>query len=213
RKSEGNALTAISLVVISCSHFYLKFVGFTLVASRHLSGLILPLIIIPIEALRSLNSRRAIYGWAALVIAINLASLFFTYKPLAKPGDFERVAQYLMANEQPGEPILIFHADAILPLRHYYKGSNDLVAIPQENGTEAWDPRNNILRNEAQILSVFDAHPSTSGRMWLAHDGWCANGSIRFNCELLEDVLGKYFVIEGTENFYGPVTVRRLRRR
>ncbi|MFZ1702196.1 MAG: hypothetical protein WBO10_11310 [Pyrinomonadaceae bacterium] len=213
RKSEDAALAAVTAVVVAFSLAALYFVGFTLMQPRHLSALILPLTIIPIAALRVSNRKPLIYGWVALIIALNGIFLFAQYRPLAKPGDFERVAKYLMANEQAGEPFLVFHADAVLPLRYYYQGKNDLLALPQENGTDAWNPRNNILKDEAQILTVIGAHPSASGRLWLVHDGWCAHGSIKFNCGTLENVVDKYFVVERTEKFYEPVTVRLLRRK
>ncbi len=132
---------------------------------------------------------------------------------MAKPGDFRRVAAYLTANEQPNQPILVFHADAALPLAYYYKGQNKLVAIPREDTFENWDPRNNIVSDEAQIMQLADAQPNAPERFWLVNDGWCGEGNVKFNCEAVEAAVDKYFDVESTKNFLEPTTVRLLRRR
>jgi hypothetical protein len=119
----------------------------------------------------------------------------------------------VMANESAGQPVLVFHADAVLPLAHYYKGQNRLVAIPQENGFDTWDPRNNIIRDEAQIVDLINGQGAGSERFWLVHDGWCHHGGLSFNCDALENVVAKYFEVEATQNFVPPVTVRLLRRK
>jgi hypothetical protein len=178
-----------------------------------MSALILPLVLIPLSAIALIKNRFAVYAWVALVIALNVIYLYAAYRSLAKPGDFDRVAQYVAENEKPNEPVLIFHADAILPLRYYYHGQNRLVALPQENGTETWDPRNNVLKDEAQIMNVIDGQPGSPNRFWLVHDGWCGHGTLSFNCQLLEQAINDHFVVESTRDFYAPTTVRLLRRK
>jgi len=132
---------------------------------------------------------------------------------MTKPGDFRRVAQYLMANEKPNQPILVFHADAILPLKYYYHGQNQLLAVPQENSFDTWDPRNNIIDDEAEVLNVINKQPGNPERFWLVHDGWCGQGNLSFNCQILEDIVDKYFDIERTEEFFEPTTIRLLHRK
>ena len=135
------------------------------------------------------------------------------YSPLAKPGDFDRVAQHLMHSEQPKEPILVFHADAVWPLRQYYQGQNQLVALPQENALEKWDPRNNVIQDEAQLVERINSAVGSAAQVWLVHDGWCGQGTLKFKCDLLEEVIGKYFIVVQTRRFYEPTTVRLLRSR
>jgi hypothetical protein len=100
-----------------------------------------------------------------------------------------------------------------LPLSHYYKGQNKLVAIPQENSFDVWNPRNNVLKDEAQILDLINRQPNKPERFWLVHDGWCIHGSLSFNCQVLEDVVTKHFVVESTQKFFEPTKVRLLRRK
>jgi hypothetical protein len=213
RKAEDVALAVYTIVLVAFFLFALKTAGWALTQTRHLSPLILPLILISFAALSVFKSRAAIWAWFAFVMVLSIVSLAFTWSPLAKPGDFDRVAQHIMRLEKPNEPVLIFHADAIWPLRAYYKGPNYLVALPQENGLEKWDPRNNVITSEQQLIDRLETATGNAERLWLVHDGWCAQGALQFNCELLEKVIADRFVIEDTTSFYTPATVRLLRRR
>lgn len=213
RKADDVALGVISTVLIGCFIIAYYFIGDQGIQQRHMSSLLLPLILIPFAALEIFSSKRIIYCWLALVIFLNIGFLYSAYKPLAKPGDFIRVANYVMENESANQPVLVFHADAILPLAQYYLGQNKLVALPQENGLTVWDPRNNVLRDEEQILDVMNNQNGRPERFWLVHDGWCRHGSLYFNCEVLEDVVTKYFDVEDTRDFFEGTTVRLLRRK
>jgi hypothetical protein len=213
RKPEDLALGTMTLVLIGIFFVTYYFLGDEGIQQRHMSGLILPLVLLPFSALSILKNRAAIFGWLALLVVLNIGSLFAVYKPMAKPGDFRRVALYVMANEAANQPVMVFHADAVLPLKYYYTGQNKLVAIPQENSFDAWDPRNNVLTDEAQILDLLDKQPGNPRRFWLVNDGWCGQGSLSFNCQVLEDVVDKYFEVESTRTFLEPTTVRLLRRK
>lgn len=213
REPEDIALGVYVAVLIGFFLVALDLAGWSLTQTRHMSGFILPLAMLPFAALSVFRSKWIPLTWFCFVIVLSVVSLVVTYSPLAKPGDFDRVAEYLMKNERPNEPVLVFHADAVLPLRQYYKGPNQLIALPRENGLEKWDPRNNILKDEAQIIERINSVQGFPNRLWLVHDGWCAQGAISFNCQLLENVIEKYFVVEHTRQFYGPATVRLLRRK
>ena len=196
----------------------LFFITFAIVGAqgmqpRHMSSLILPLTMLPFAAFAFFKDPKIRIGWCVLVVVLNIVAMAAAYAPFAKPGDFKRVAEYVMANEQPDQPVLVFHADAVLPLRHYYHGMNTLIALPQENGFEEWNPRNNVLRDEAQVLDRINSQPGDPTGFWLVSDGWCAHGTLSFNCDVLESVVDKYFVVESTQNFLEPTTVRLLRRK
>ena len=213
RKREDIALAAFTIVLIGIFLGVYRFLGDEGLQQRHISSLILPLTLIPVAALSYLGNKRLIYGWLILATLLNIGSLITAYAPMAKPGDFRRVGQYLMANETPNEPVLVFHSDAVLALKYFYTGQNNLVALPQENDLEDWNPRKNVLTDEAQILGVINRQPNAPQRFWLVSDGWCAQGSLSYNCDLLEDVVDKYFVVESTKEFMEPTTVRLLRRK
>lgn len=213
RKKEDKALAVYAIVLIGFFLFAMKAAGWALTQTRHLSGLILPLSLIAFAALSIFKSKIPVWIWFAVVMLFSVVSLAVTWSPLAKPGDFDRVAQHIVRAEQPNEPILVFHADAVWPLRQYYKGINPLVALPQENGLEKWDPRNNVILSEQQIVDRIESAAASSKRLWLVHDGWCAQGALKFNCDILEKVIADRFVVEATTSFYPPATVRVLRRK
>lgn len=213
RRREDLALAAITAVLIAAFLVTYHFLGDEGLQQRHMSSLILPLVLLPLSALSYFNNKKIIYAWLALVVFLNIGSLLVTYAPMAKPGDFRRVAQYLTTNEAPNQPVLVFNSDAVLALSYYYKGQNKLVAIPQENDFDVWNPRNNIIKDEAQVLAIINRQPNSPERFWLVNDGWCAQGSFSYNCDILEDVVTKYFDVERSQDFLEPTTVRLLRRK
>lgn len=213
RLREDLVLCAMTLVLLAffCLTFFL--VGVPALQHKHMSNLVLLLTLLPFSALSFLKDKRIIWGWLGLMLFLNIGSLHAAYKPMAKPGDFRRVAQYLMANEKPNQPVLIFHADAFFPISYYYHGQNNLVPIPQKNDFDSWNPRENVLKDEKQITDLIDGQPNDPERFWLVHDGRCVHGGLPLNCKILEDAIEKYFVVESTREFFEPTTVRLLRRK
>jgi hypothetical protein len=212
RRDEDIALATFvaSLGAFYAAAFYL--VGGQAFQTRHMASILLPLVLLSFSAVTTLG-RRYIFVWLAIVLAFHAGALYSTYRPLAKPGDFKNVAAFIMAHEQPGEPIVVFHADAVLPLRYYYKGQNKLVPLPREGDKNTWNPQDSVLADESQVLDVINNARGTSERIWLVDDGWCAHGELSFNCELLENVVSNYFEVEMTEHFLDPTTVRLLKPR
>lgn len=190
----------------------ITFVGVQPLQARHMIGLILPLMAIQFSALRFFRNRSAIVLWLLFLLASNMAFISLEHRSLAKPGDFRRMAEYVAENEEAGQPVMIVHADAIYPFRNYYHGVNHLDALPQINELTSWNPKLSVFRDEAQVESGFDRWPQAD-RFWLVSDGWCAHGTLKFNCEILENYLGTHFEVESSAQFAGASTVRLIRRR
>ena len=213
RAAEHLALCIIVLVLVPFFCVTIFFVGGQLLQHRHMFGLLLPLILLPFSSLTIIKNRKVILGWLALTLFLNVASLYVTYRPLAKPGDFRNVAQHIMAHEKTGQPILVFHADAALPLAFYYTGPNKLVPVPQANKFETYNPNDSVLKDEAQFFELIDKLPGEPKQFWLVTDGWCAHGSLSFNCELLEKIVERHFAVESSQDFLPPMKVRLLSRK
>jgi len=213
RSIEDRSLATITAVLLVLFLVTLNFVGDQSLQPRHMSLLLWPLVLLPFAALSIFRNNKIIVGWVALLICLDIGHLVVSYQQLAKPGDLRRAIEYVAANEKPNQPILVFQAVAVLPIRHYYTGENKLVALPKETDFVVWDPRNNVLKDEAQVLSVIDQQPNAPEFFWLVHDGRCAHGSLLFNCQVLEDVIAKHFDVVTTQNFMEPTTVRLLRRK
>jgi hypothetical protein len=190
----------------------MTFVGVQPLQARHMIGLVLPMILIQFSALVTFRSRKILIGWLLIVVLVNLVFIFNEHKTLAKPGDFRRMAEYVMQNESPGEPVLVVHADGIYPFRNYYRGINRLDALPQVNELTSWDPKLSVFRDEQQIAAGFNRWPEAH-RFWLVSDGWCAHGTLKFNCDILESYIDSHFVVISGQTFAGASSVRLLEKR
>jgi uncharacterized membrane protein len=203
-------ITATTVFLFLAANYFLGEQG---IQKRHFSVVWFPLMILPFAAYRHFNSRVTLIVLAAVLVSMHGIQLFATYRSMAKPGDPRRVAEYIMANEAAGEPILIFHADKILSVRLYYNGPNPLIALPQENSFDEWDPRRNVLRDEQQLVDIIDLLPGGPTRFWLVKDGWCAQGSLDFNCGALERFVDTNFRVIEERQFLEPATVRLIERK
>lgn len=187
-------------------------VGVQPLQARHMIGLVLPMLLIQFSALSVLRGRKPLIAWLAILMAVNAVHLYKEHGSLSKPGDFRRMAEYVMQKESPGQPVMVMHADGILPFRHYYGGKNQVDALPQQNELTSWDPRSNVFRDEGQITAAFGRWPNST-EFWLVSDGWCGHGTLDFNCGLLESFVKENFVTISEEKFNGWSSVRLIRRR
>ncbi len=202
-------ITAVAVVFLTAANYYLGEHG---VQHRHFSVALVPLVLITFAAFHQFTSRKLIYALTVFLVLANLGHVIWTNWNLAKPGDSRRVAQFIATNESDNEPVLIFHSDAVLAIREYYRGKNKLVPLPQENSFVEWNPRNNVIRDEGQLKTAIDA-AGDAKRFWLVTDGWCFQGSLLFNCDILEEHIAKNFRVIDEHKFLEPTTVRLIERR
>lgn len=212
RISEDRSLAVFVGVQLIFFAAAISFVGVQPLQARHMMGLVLPMLLIQFSALSFLKSKKALIAWLAVLIAVNLVFLFNEHKSLAKPGDFRRMAEFVMQNESPGQPVMIVHADAIYPFRNFYRGSNTLDSLPQVNDLTFWSPKNSVFRDREQIAAGFGRWPSAE-QFWIVSDGWCGHGTLNFNCHLLEEYIAEKFITENERHFAGWSSVRLIRRR
>lgn len=189
-----------------------------------------PLFIVTILLIFSLMSliqarqqrRRFLVVWALLLGFCCTTSLWLTYGPLAKDGDWQRVAQHIMAAEQPDQPILVFSAEITLPLSYYYTGSNPIVPLPKPLHPDIYDQRELILTSETQIRAALTAFPQPPDTLWLVtgpdyiihgtEGKACTLLDIQFNCQILEGFVDRHYEVVQTQDFYGS-RVRLLSRK
>lgn len=203
-------ITFVTLILLLTANYYLGNHG---IQHRHFSVALIPLVLITFAAFQYFKSRSVSFGLAAMLMIANLGHVVWANWDLAKPGDAKRVASYITDNESENEPVLIFHADAVLSIREFYRGKNQLVPLPQENSFDEWDPRNNVIRSEEQLSAAISNASRDAKRFWLVNDGWCAQGTLKFNCEILEDFISKNFQVIAEREFLKPTTVRLIERR
>lgn len=209
---EDRVLAAVVTVQIAFFASSIPIVGTQPLQARHMIGLVLPMLLVQFSSLSGFGKPKLLAAWLVIIAAVNLVFLYDEHKSLAKPGDFRRMAEYVMQNEEPGQPVLVVHADGILPFRYYYSGGNGIDALPQQNELTSWDPRRNVFRDRDQIAAAFGRWPNAT-EFWLVSDGWCGHGTLDFNCQLLESYVADNFVTVSEEKFNGWSSVRLIRRR
>ena len=215
RRSLTVSNIAIWTITVITSLFFLIVLmrnGETLLQSRHTAVLFLPVIFSAFALVRIISRRKALIIWTSVTLFFYATSLYVLYRPMAKYGDWKRVASYLMASAKPGQPILVFHAGAALPLSHYYSGPNPLVPLPRENSFKSFDYNNYALRDEKEISEALSRVPGSKEQLWLVTDEQCKYGDIDYHCEILEDYTGKYYTVESDKRFFHS-EVKLLRRR
>ena len=182
---------------------------------RYLSVLYLleVLAVFAVISLLPRRSRRQFLGFVVPIIFVfNLTSLGATYQPLAKQGDYARVAEYLMAHEQPEQPILVFNSEAVLPLAHYYAGVNQLVPLPTPPSLQQFNLNSFVLQDAAQVAAALAQVPGTHPTIWLVKAHTCGFGGVDFNCAALEKFASDAYEVETQQTFY-IAEVRRLRQK
>jgi uncharacterized membrane protein len=142
---------------------------------------------------------RAVAGWAVISIALSLLSLFFTYRPLAKPGDWIRVTAYLQKHETAHEPIAVFEAENALPLRYYYHGPNRIVPIPAGVNFRTYDVMRFVVKSDAQLARLLPARK----KIWLITAGGCRTANIEFGCDIVEGYVARHYRIGSVRIFHG----------
>lgn len=186
--------------------------GQLVIQIRHTAVFFLPLMCAAFALVVLARVRKIVMLWTILALAFAVPLIYARYRPMAKQGDWQRVAAHLMAAEKPEQAILIFHAGAELPLSYYYAGRNRLVPLPRDNTFERFDFHDYILRDEREIRAALERTPGNHKELWLVTDGNCGFSDISYNCALLEDFVNKYYTVEETRAFHGS-RVRFLKSR
>ncbi|MFQ4138991.1 hypothetical protein PGN35_022015 [Nodosilinea sp. PGN35] len=167
------------------------------------------------------GDRRRLLGWwmGAVVLPAYLLTLAVSYSPLAKMGDWQRVAHTIQAQEGPNQPILVFYAEAALPFNHHYRGINTVVPIPQAVGVEGYNFQDGALRDVAQVEAALAGLAGRFDTAWLITMpnehlddpslGECPVLGLAMNCGILEDYVRSHYTVSDRQDFY-HATLRRL---
>jgi 4-amino-4-deoxy-L-arabinose transferase-like glycosyltransferase len=211
-KPETIAIWTITATVALLFVLTARASGEKLLLIRHTTVMFLPVVLLAFSIAQLSGRKIVLVIWALLMLSFSLSFLYVRYKPMAKDGDWQRVASYLQSAEGPDQAILVFHAGAALPLARHYHGRNMLVPIPRENTFERFDFHDYVLRDEREIQAALERTPGDDRVIWLVTDGNCEFGDINYNCATLEEFVNKFYSVEETRQFHGSV-VRRLRKK
>lgn len=200
---------AVAAAFLFAAYFLL---GADYVQQRHAAPLFAPLFLLLAAVLAKNLSPRNLIAASGLLIVFYAAALVETYSPLAKRGDWRRVADFIRSGEQPDEPIAVFRVYDALPFKFYYSGQNQVVPPTSFHGWNAENAPESGERWRTQIEFLKTQIPAAQQRLWLITEDRCDAPETAIECRPLEEfVIENYETLE-TRNFYTR-KVRLLKRR
>lgn len=216
RRSIGPNSLAIWIITLTISTlFFILFEIFTYLGLndsiqhyRHTISLLIP-VLFSVVAVFSLiqqerTRRTALTIWLSFTLLLNLTSINLTFSSLAKNGDYIRVASYLMENETPNQPILVFNPEVEMALSRYYKGVNRLIPLPKKEEFQTYDLSALTLESERQILTAFPQVPGEQ-LIWLVTDTSSIKDQLgyRLSYQILNEFVRKHYFTQSNQDFYG----------
>jgi hypothetical protein len=172
---------------------------------RYSAGLLLPALLCVYAAFAFTRPRLRtvlLAVWIALIGTTCGLTLATEYQHMAKIGDWMRVAAYVQAHEQPGQPIVIFEPQAALTLAAYYRGPNEIIPLPRAMNFQRYDLRLAALQSTTDVVRVFERAGSVNGYVWLVTTDFCRRDPINFKCELLDAYVARHYDVRSERAFY-----------
>lgn len=213
---ETRALWAILLVLGTCYGVVVRSImREDDLTERHLMIMIIPsaLALFSVTGLYAARTRRlVIAGFATLWIGFNAYAVYWMFNPMAKSGDYKRVAAYLEEHQRPGAAIAIATSHAALPFRHYYRGSGMVYPLPFEDNYDRYVIERWQFQSPEHVRASIAPAVSKDGILWLFTDRGAdaAYFGVDLNFEYLEEVLAEDFDLVSEQNFFNA-KVRQFR--
>ncbi len=214
-RTDQKLLAVWSIWIVLCG-FYVAALLLTeesLMQARHAAGLFVPTLLLVFSLIAAVGSRKILLAWVCLSAIFYALFLYGFYTPLAKQGDWRRVASFITATEKPNQPVLVFRGSAALPLSFYYSGQNALVPVPAGEDFDSFNLHDEVLASEEQIeRALRERSPSEHDEMWLVTDETCRYLDIDFRCDILEEFVAKNYETLESRSFFGS-RVRLLKKK
>lgn len=214
RSINKNHLAIWLLAIALFSLYFCVFFATDTISFRHTNIQFFPTLLVLFSALSLIkypSRKRALPIVCSTLIVLYSISLGTQYSPLAKGGDYIRVAKYLMAHEQPNQPILVFNPEDAMTLEHYYQGINRLMALPQPEDFKVFSWRDLVLQNQQDVLAALARTPGDYRSIWLVtteetHQNSSSSHDSTYYApsrQVLDDFVAQYYSIENSQDFFG----------
>lgn len=216
--NQKTAIWIITAFLFICFLIIRNYVGTNVTSLKHLVIAFIPVtfsFFYCLNLAENTKIKKLILKAASLLILFtSLISLTINYKPMAKHGDFIRVANYIMHQEKPGEPILVYNPEVAWPFRYYYSGLNSLVVLPHELDLSLFfDVGQFVITDEKVIRDALAQVAINHESLWLILDTRpYLQAKFSQSYDLLEDFLAKNYQVKATHNFYNS-QVRYLQKK
>ncbi len=140
--------------------------GAGLVLPRH-RIVMLPAILLLLAVLLD-RFRKPLPRQAAASLALLAFGLFFvSFERNQDSFDWRAAAGVIAPRVQPGEPVLVFPSDGVLPLRWELRDAETLVGIPAAPDLEHYDPAERYLRDSAIVRARIESAVGPGRGFWL----------------------------------------------
>ena len=210
----------IILAILACSLFgFIKSFGPDLLELRHTGLIFIPALFIPFTVIAPLNNKKLRIFWLLIISFfyfsfyiqnIYISVLYANFQPIAKTGDWERVAEYIKSVEQKDQPILVFRAEFILPFTYYYKGINQAVPIPDNPDLVHFNLPSQVLKNEEDVARHLPQGTAAPRRFWVITVHTAPFRGIDFHPEILESFIAHGTVVDSKAFFGSKVRLVEL---
>jgi hypothetical protein len=207
-RSKIAALAVICFVLAAFFFAAYFLLGAEYIQMRHAAPLFVPLMLLVFAVSEKILSARGLTVIFVLLAFFYATDIFENYAPLAKRGDWRRVAAFIQANESPNEPIVIFRVYDRLPFGFYYRGANQI--IPSEDFPSGWNAEaaaETPERWRRQIEFLTNQIPSDARQIWLVTEDRCDDAKTKIECRPLEDFVQSNYTVTRDAIFY----TRRVR--
>jgi uncharacterized membrane protein len=167
--------------------------------------------ILGLTVLNQLRNQKLVTILSILFIGLSLG--YFTWCKVSQPRGqkYKEIAQYIMENEKPGQPILVYKNQLTLVLNPVYEGKNKIHPIPQEvSPEEAYNLKDWAIDNRREVDSLFKAH--NKNKLWLitTNNSWLERRHcIDYNDEILNRYVMDHFDILSEKTIEG-ILIQRL---
>ena len=204
----GTILVSISIMFLPI----MRLTGLELMAPRHTAVLFFPAVLLLYCVLRAAQAVVVLVLWTVVALFFNVTSLYVLYLPMAKNGDWLRVASHISSLEAPGQPILVYRPDNTVALEYYYSGVNRILPVLTKQQTQArpWDTYGIVDSPHGDVMPL-SRLPDKHESVWFLTSG-CAYFDAQESCRALETILEKHYDVASDKSFYRS-RVRLLHRR
>ncbi len=210
----SRALCAIWIGVVAL--FLITILGLeaSLEMPRHVTVLFVPTNFVILALLSQTTSERRRFiicvTYACTLVLLSAIRDFSIYHvPISNTGDWQRVGAYLNAHVKRSEPIAVYDPEYELAVRHYYRGTSPIEAIPSAQSFELFDRRAFGVSSEAQLEKAFPRVASRNGSVWFVYGVTaCTMKDVDRSCTLINDFIARRFRVSAVAHFNGTSVLK-----
>jgi hypothetical protein len=199
-------ITAVAATSLSLVAWQL---GWRSMLERHTMLMVLPAYLClygTIGLYADVPRRRVLAAWTTLVALTSAVGFHELFHPLAKSGDWRRVAEFIEAKEQLEEPILVFPSMSANAFTYHYRGRNSIVPIPRPESFVRYNRKDDALKDESEIAATIEQIPHAVESAWVivnCNPEDCSYMGVDHNLEALERFVASRYTVDESRDFYG----------